>query len=150
MEQKTIGDITSLTSAVNRLLEHTGPHIKKSCASKLFKTVDNLLFSINDLLSADVTRQIAAQVSAPADVVPAVPPAPGSILFSPLQILNMNIGVLGMSMRLEIPLQKAGYRKIRDLCAADLDSLRAVEEVGSTGLDVIMEALEVLGVSLTD
>lgn len=153
MEQKTIGDVTSLASAVNRLLEHVGPHTQKTCASNVHKTVSNLLFSINDLLSADVTAQIASQVAQPAAVVVAPPvdlPADGSIRLSPQQILEMNIGVLGLPMRLEIPLQKASFRKIRDLCSAPLEALREVDGVGSAGLDTMMEALEQFGISLTE
>lgn len=152
MQQKTIGDVTSLTAAVSRLLENVKPTTPKRCAKNLHNTVDNLLFAISELLDGEVVAKIAVLAPAAAQEapVPIQASADGSIRLSPQQVLDMNIGVLGLPVRLEIPLQKVGYRKIRDLCAAPLEALREVDGVGSPGLDTMMEALERFGISLTE
>jgi hypothetical protein len=159
MEQKHISDITSLTVAVNRLLEFVQPSTPRPCATAIHTTVRNVLFEVNQIIDDATTSRLAAALA------PKEPPAntevtvvcnpqpllpPGAVVLTADLVQQANIGLLGLPMRLEIPLQKAGMRKIRDLCAASLDFLRDIDGVGSSGLDTIMEALEVFDVTLTE
>lgn len=158
MEQKALSELTNLCTAANRLLEFVTPTTPRTCASDIHKTVRNLMFEVNDILSEQVTLRLAEKLKISGAGNPAVPvvevevpaAAPGSVTLTAEQVLHANIGLLGLPMRLEMPLQKAGLRKIRDLCGVALDTIRDVDGVGSPGLDTIMEALELFDISLTE
>lgn len=162
MQQKNLSDLTSLTAAVNRLLEHVQPSTPRPCAAAIHTTVRNILLEVNHLLDDTVNERLAeasakaaepaANPSAAVTVVcnpqPLLPP--GAVVLTAESAQQANIGLLGLPMRLEIPLQKQGLRKIRDLCGVSLDTIRDIDGVGSPGLDTIMEALEVFDVTLTE